>query len=557
MPRHSAHQHRSGTRAARPRTSVPKQTGTRGQILTLQQQAGNRAVAAAIQDGRLDNTGAVRSVDASVREPVPVQRGWLSDAATWVGNAARTVGRAIRRGAEAVGRAVRRAGQAVVRGAQWVGDRIGDALDIRENEELLDYQEDRRDLRAWVARGMRGPRNLRAPTGIGGFGAAYDPAAHQLLIRLAGGVNFQDSITFQGNRAQVNHPNPGPLAQTVAQINRLPAAQRRAAAAPFMWTASERTTFITNFNSGVRSRWSGKHEFHATRENWTDQGATVDVDSALHAGAKAAQEHVSLTTYKTPAGGAGNVGVVNSGVGGATDNRMTLNSPDALGRRDNLLRWSGSFAAGSTTLNSAGQTELNAVGATFRGGGPACSICGVTILASTGGPTLTFNVKGATEAEARARYAHMDSVLMNSGNLDIALRTQFNYGGPGNSYEIVAGDGVAQSVSEHEAGHMFGLGDEYATGAGSKITGTGAQAGGEARHNELAQEMGLDGAVFENNDGIMSLGSVVRPQHYSTFYWALGELTGIEWALGPPIPVTRPGPPVGDFPEPAGDTAYA
>lgn len=492
-------------------------------LIALQQQAGNRVVSRLVDDARTAGPAVPRgSTEAGV------QRGWLGDAARAVGGA-----------------------------ISWLGDRIGDALDIRDNEALRDYQEDREDLREWRSEGVRGPENLRPPTGLGGFQGSYDPRAEQLAIRLAGGVDFQDSIVFAGDLATVNHPNPGPLAQVVRRINRLPVAERRAAAAPYLWTAGERTAFVGTFNSGVASRWSARYQFHATRENWTDLGSSVDVSSGMHAGAKGENEHVSLTVYKTPAGGAGNVGVVSSG-SGPTDNTMTLNSPDATARTDNLLQWSGTFAAAAPDLDTQGKADLNKIGATFRGGGPACRVCGATILPSTGGATMTFNVDGATEAAARTRYTNMLAALVAGGNPDVALRASFNYAGPGDGYRIVAGGGLAQTVAEHEAGHMFGLGDEYATGAGSNITGTGAQAGGAARHDALAKDMGLDGAVFENNDGIMSLGSVVRPQHYATFFWALGELTGIEWALGPPVPVRPPGGGQrGDFPTPPTDRATA
>jgi hypothetical protein len=515
-------------------------------LLRLQRTAGNGAVVQLLQQQhRL-------SQPRQPQTPLPLQRGWLSDAASWVGGAARAVGSAVASGARAVGSAVASGARAVGRGVSWLGDRIGDALDIRENEAVKDYREDRADLRTFRSQGVRGPRNLRAPTGIGGFGAAYDPRVEQMMVRLAGGVTFNNSVQFNGQIAVVNHPNPGPnLTRFVAQLNRLPAADRAAAAAPYLWAPSERTTFLSTFNANVRNRWSGQHRFHATKENWTDLGANVDVTSAIHAGAKAEDEHVSIAVYKTPPGGAGNVGVVNSGRGGATDNRMTLNSVDAGSRSDNLLEWSGTFPTGTNALNQAGRDSLNQIGATFRGGGPGCRVCGATILASSGGPTLTFHVSGDTEATARGRYQNMLSALGGGGNLDIVLRSQFRYASTGDGYRVVAGNGVAQAVAEHESGHMFGLGDEYATGAGSNITGTGAQAGGAARHDELVKDMGLEGAVFENNDGIMSLGTVVRPQHYATFHWALENLTGIDWALGPPVPVVPPpGAEVGDFPTP-------
>jgi hypothetical protein len=40
------------------------------------------------------------------------------------------------------------------------------------------------------------------------------------------------------------------------------------------------------------------------------------------------------------------------------------------------------------------------------------------------------------------------------------------------------------------------------------------------------------GALVENNDKIMSEGSIVRPQHYSAFLDAMRKVTGLsEWRL--------------------------
>jgi hypothetical protein len=51
----------------------------------------------------------------------------------------------------------------------------------------------------------------------------------------------------------------------------------------------------------------------------------------------------------------------------------------------------------------------------------------------------------------------------------------------------------------------------------------------------MARAIGAGGAVAENNDGIMSLGNAVRPQHYATFGWALMQVTGInQWQVGRP-----------------------
>jgi hypothetical protein len=48
--------------------------------------------------------------------------------------------------------------------------------------------------------------------------------------------------------------------------------------------------------------------------------------------------------------------------------------------------------------------------------------------------------------------------------------------------------------------------------------------------------------VTENTDSMMSLGNVVKPQHYATFLEGLKHVTGMqEWAFGPPTSVIPPG----------------
>jgi hypothetical protein len=116
--------------------------------------------------------------------------------------------------------------------------------------------------------------------------------------------------------------------------------------------------------------------------------------------------------------------------------------------------------------------------------------------------------------------------------------------------DMVVDSGQAQILAAHEFGHAFGLGDEYAvdtdaTGApiAGGITGTGSATGSRADHDAQAKAMtddsgaALPGAVNENSDNVMSLGSTVRPQHYSTFHAALVQITSVpEWALGPKHP---------------------
>jgi hypothetical protein len=103
--------------------------------------------------------------------------------------------------------------------------------------------------------------------------------------------------------------------------------------------------------------------------------------------------------------------------------------------------------------------------------------------------------------------------------------------------DIVVGDGRAQVTMMHETGHMFGLDDEYASPPGGFAPGAGTPGtiGTPTAHGAISGAMGggVQPAVFENNDNIMSVGNVVRPQHYSTFFEALTNVTAPQaWHYG-------------------------
>ena len=360
-------------------------------------------------------------------------------------------------------------------------------------------------------------------------------------------MNFVDGLTMQGSTVVANQPKAA--AQTAANaINALPPAERAARLAEWQWGA-EKDTWLRRFETRVHDAWRERYEFHVEKEGWRDVGANVEIQVGVHEGAKTSEEHMSMTVYKVPEAFVGGVGVVNSGTGGvfgigaARDNTMTLNSNDVDPRRDNLLDYDVEFNAEDSSVDDTLSGRIQKVAKTFKAGRSTCATCGAAL--SIAGPVMTIRCQGDgddPEHMARDRFDGIRVALTAGGFTQTNERTTFEYAGEGTTCTLVADSGAAQVVAAHEAGHMFGLGDEYATGAGSMISGTGAAAGVAAKHDQLSKDMGLDGAVHENNDNIMSLGNVVQPQHYSTFLWALKELTAEPaWALGPKERV-------GDFP---------
>jgi hypothetical protein len=88
---------------------------------------------------------------------------------------------------------------------------------------------------------------------------------------------------------------------------------------------------------------------------------------------------------------------------------------------------------------------------------------------------------------------------------------------------VVIGSGEVQNTIAHEFGHVFGLDDEYVEGSRS--------VGRNVDHNQMSRRAGGGRAQAENSDNIMSEGNEVRAQHYSTFVFALNQLTNKRWKV--------------------------
>jgi hypothetical protein len=426
------------------------------------------------------------------------------------------------------------------------------------------YEDAIDDKREYIGEGVKGPEDFQSDTGIGGFNVAYDPAGWELRIILRGSVGFRDGMTLLGGTAVALHPTDA-AREAADAINHLGLDQRAAAVAGWKWDDEGKAAFLARFEAVVMNIWSGRHIFHCSRRYWEDMAALPNVSAEVHEGEQGDGDHMAMSVYKVPPAFIGPVGVVRPGggflgIGAATDNTMTLNSVDVEERRDDILNVTTSFAAGGTAIDPSQTAAMKQFAIRFRSGGPVCSICGNNIEA-VGGVAIQAGIQGEgadPEANAQERFTALVARLVADGMADAATRLQFYYAGEGTDGFLTVGSGVPQIVAAHEAGHMFGLGDRYATTAGAGIGGTGPSVGLPSRHDQLAREGGLgpEGAKAANDDGIMAWGNEVRPADYATFVEALKWISEIdEWALGPPQAVVAPdgtgGPSApGDYPLP-------
>jgi hypothetical protein len=414
-----------------------------------------------------------------------------------------------------------------------------------------EYDQARKDRDAFVAAGKKGPQTYNpssrnADNYYGGFDVEYDPATEALNVTLKGGVLFLAGITLDAKGRAVAVETSAQTARAVARINRLPAAQRAAAVTPWQWTsqggpdANDEADFLAHFQSAVHDAWTGKHQLHATKKYWEDLGANVTVNVTVGkvatAAGKAADQHMLVNAHKVPVGFVGGDAEVHRAAGktGPTDNIMNVTSEDATPRRDGLLETDVQFQPGRGLLTPA------SVGTVWRLAKEMPNPKPGTTVEIAG---LTVKVQGRDDRQRQDRFDAVLDHLHQGGKVDPA-RVTFVDGGTGDSGHITVGDGKAQTVVAHESGHMFGLDDEY--------TGPGGYAPGKStEHTKLAASQGMTGVMHAKSDSIMSEGSKVRPQHYSTFLDALKVVSGMaEWDIGPKRAVKPPSA-AGDFPTPA------
>ena len=403
---------------------------------------------------------------------------------------------------------------------------------------------------AFIARGVMPSAaglTFQPSTGIGGFNVRYDPAASELVATLKVGIDFNDALTvdpttgvvtpaiagFAAAAASVTASNPGATPEAIA-------ARVAEVQADWQWSAQQRTDWVTDYETAAEGAWGGKHYF--TSDRWDDVFADVRVDLQVHAG-HLATDHCQATVFKDPPGNRSGPGaVVNSTTGSPSATTGQFRSSDITGTSD-YLNYSLQFESGSANLRTAFSTSLEAFGddgdkhldkliVDFQRGTPTGGAhITITGHASTTGDGENNLRLSRRRAEAVASYlrTHGDKIAGSRITVEAVGAEGAEADESWQRVDIRIGDGRAQVTMAHETGHMFGLDDEYASPPGGIAPGAGTpgQIGTPVAHSAISGAMGggVQAAVFENNDNIMSVGNVVRPQHYATFLEGLNLVT--------------------------------
>ncbi|MCC6628422.1 MAG: hypothetical protein IT340_13615 [Chloroflexi bacterium] len=318
--------------------------------------------------------------------------------------------------------------------------------------------------------------------------------------------------------------------------------------ADFAWTAAEKAAFATDFASSVQSGWSEKHMMDLKEPTFDHHRAKVKI--VVKIVPDAAQAHNKMTAQKVPTVGPADKKAprFRSFVQGDTSTLEIRDAKEteALEHREKkLVRQVKSFANNSAALtpemegqikaiadivkakkitlgpDGAAKWEMFFVGRTTSSGAAGlndklgkdrAAAVQTKFNAEAGQTTANQKVvsKGETNAGTDPKFRRVDILISNMGG---TTTVQFN-------------------TAAHEAGHMFGLDDEYVE---EKKGGEGQFAGDEPAHyGDVKALMGAEAAdemLVDNSGSLMSKGATVKRGHYVYFLQALNDMTAKKWTV--------------------------
>jgi outer membrane protein OmpA-like peptidoglycan-associated protein len=329
----------------------------------------------------------------------------------------------------------------------------------------------------------------------------------------------------------------------------------RAQRADFKWTAAEKAKFGTDFQSSVATAWSRKHELATKDPGFAEHRAVVDVKVELVDADKA---HNTMSALKVPKGKAGETPPprFRSFVAG---DESTLESRDASGTetssvRDRpLIEQVGGFANDSAEITPDIKSAIAVVAARIKKKGFALG----EKVASDGTKhdLKLFALGRATSKGSKTHNTKLAKeraqAVLDELNSQVGWGAQGTVRSPGETnttdeekfrrVDILISDmgeggthDVTQNTAAHEAGHMFGLDDEYveedAEDAGSKKF-----RGDKPEHyGDVEAQLGTDAAkelVDQDSGSIMSVGSDVKRGHYVPFVNSIESVTTKDWTV--------------------------
>ncbi len=406
----------------------------------------------------------------------------------------------------------------------WLSDAanaVGDALDMREDEERLDAEEELEEFRE---RSFPRIERFSSPAGVGQFAVDFDAATGDLSITVR--------VFFEFTAGDPSQVAPGFRPEE------------------FQWNGGEEAQWKTQYMALFSSAWSSPATgiiFRSTKPYWTSM--QVDVGVQVVETASRGDAHFVVQVAKYPDDAAmvgssvcspgrhhsGNYCVANTDAGtpanyqGMAGSTVELDSNDL--RAEQKLDWGNAvtqvhFGRGGNALDAAGQQELQPVIQQMQAN--AASHAELTGHASADHRQGVNASDGAIENMdlARSRTASVQAALNGAGISNDRLLIR-NVGEQGASddeswcrVDIQVGTNPTQTAALHEGGHMLGNSDEYSS------------AGATPSYDAMVLAQTGQVVAHQDNANIMSVGGTIQPWNYSAFLASLKQISGLdEWSL--------------------------
>jgi outer membrane protein OmpA-like peptidoglycan-associated protein len=314
--------------------------------------------------------------------------------------------------------------------------------------------------------------------------------------------------------------------------------------ADFAWTADERAKFETDFMSSVQSAWSGQHMLKLNDPSFSEYRARVNVSVISVDSADTA--HTKITAQKVPRGAPRFRSFV-SGDEATLDIRDPSEPEEHQVGDRKIVRQIKPFDLDSADLTGTVETQTTELVAEMRRKG-------VTLGTNAAGENWQMAFVG--HASSRGERAYNQRLGQRRAEA-VKARVESGFGSVGDD-PLVASVGetnastderfqrvdvsvrnrnpttVTQNVAAHEAGHMFGLGDEYVEerptdGAIPKFFGDQPE-----HYGDVEAQLGTEAAddlLVQDGGSMMSSGGQVKAGHYVYFLQMLESMTGKQWTV--------------------------
>jgi outer membrane protein OmpA-like peptidoglycan-associated protein len=318
--------------------------------------------------------------------------------------------------------------------------------------------------------------------------------------------------------------------------------------ADFKWTDKERTAFKTDFASAVHDGWSDKFQMVLDDESLAEHRADVDVQVKFVDSAGKANN--VMTAQKVPKGAPR----LRSSAGTATStiDIRDPTEPETFTVRDKqFIRQVQGFKNDSAEITSKMQSRIDDVADDLKALAPTFGK-----QKDPDGTARDWNLVFQGRATKVGSDEHNDQLGEDRAlAVQKAVNEKVGWGDQGGILsqgeknttndpkfrrvdvfitDLAGTHEVPHNTAAHEAGHMFGLDDEYEEEDADKDANKKFLGDEPSHYGDVDAELGSEAAnelVDADNGSIMSAGNEVKKGHYVYFLQALNTMTKKEWTV--------------------------